>query len=437
MSIQRIPFRRAFPWLIADAATAMAYDTWVGPIYLSAWAGKIGVPAEQLPWLTALPLLGSVGQLLGFIALSSIARKLPIKWLCITVALLARSLWALAFLVPLHEVAQAVGGIGLIAALSSMIGLTSTSLWMAWMNGIVPKPFDGRFWGARARGSTWGVLLAHAAAGFILSRETADPFAIILALALLSALASTATLFFVKSPDSPGVSSGDAEGIGTLARKLVEPRLLRILAIGAIFQAGISLAGPYFPYYFTHEVGLSPTEVSFWYAMTQLGIASAALFWGRRWDRAWGQATELPRIFRTCAVIIAFSPLPYVIRDASMLRWIGPVEYLINGIGWAGFSIGLNTLLFRAVPSRDPALTALLFSSLTAVQGVAGAMASLLGARIAVWAAPWGGFRFLWVFSTLFRVVVALWIVPRLGRLQSGFSNSGQCAIRSPEENHA
>lgn len=149
MPTPRIPFRRAFPWLIADAAAAMAYETWIGPIYLSAWAGKIGVPPEQLPWLTSLPLLGSVGQLLGFIALSSVARKLPVKWLCITVALIARSLWALAFLVPLQDITQAVGGIGLIAALSSMIGLTSTSLWMAWMNGIVPKPFDGRFW-ARA-----------------------------------------------------------------------------------------------------------------------------------------------------------------------------------------------------------------------------------------------------------------------------------------------
>lgn len=273
--------------------------------------------------------------------------------------------------------------------------------------------------GARARGATAGVLIAHAAAGLILSRETADPFAIILALALLSALASTATLLFVKAPDSLTQSAPNTEGIRELAQKLVRPQLLQILAIGAIFQAGVSLAGPYFPYYFTHEVGLSATEVSFWYAMTQIGIASAALFWGKRWDRAWGDATELPRIFRTCALIIAFSPLPYVIKDAAILRWVGPIEYLINGVGWAGFSIGLNTLLFRAVPNRDTALTAILFSSLTAVQGVTGALASVLGSKIAVWAAPWGGFRFLWVFATAFRVFVAIWFVPRLGKSRS------------------
>ena len=448
----RIPFRRAFPWLIADAATAMAYDTWLGPIYLGAWAGKIGIPAEQLPWLTSLPLLGSVGQLLGFVALSSFARRLPIKWLCISVALLARSLWPFAFLIPLDRMYLAVGGVGVIAALSSMIGLTSTSLWMAWMNGIVPKAFDGRFWGARARGSTAGVLVAHGIAALILSRlagsaqpeaSASAPFAILLALALLSALASTVILFFVKSPDRAVAPARDDENaLSTLGlfSRLKDPALIRILVIGAVFQAGISLAGPYFPYYFTHDVGLAPAEVSFWYAMTQIGIASAALFWGRRWDRAYASPSPDPalaRIFKICALIIAFSPLPYVIKDAAILRWVGPIEYLINGVGWAGFSIGLNTLLFRAVPGRDASLTALLFSSLTALQGVTGALASVLGARIAVIASGWGGFQFLWVVATGFRVVVALWLVPRLGRIESGFTNAPGRAIEVAHETPA
>lgn len=421
MPSAKIPFRRAFPWLIADAAAAMAYDTWIGPVYLSAWAGKIGVPPDRLPWLTALPLLGSVGQLLGFVALARFSQSLPIKWLCIALATLARSIWALAFLLPLSDLQNLVGGVGLIAALSSMIGLTSTSLWMAWMNGIVPKRFDGRFWGARARGSTAGVLLAHFVAGWILSNDSSEPsapFALLLALAILAAVTSLITLIFVKPPEAQTViQSEEASGAPPIPfRRLAEPPLLGILGIGAAFQAGIALAGPYFPYYFTHEVGLSATEVSFWYAMTQLGIASAALYWGKRWDHAYSSSNangpELRRgMFRLCAVMIALSPLPYVIRDASILRWIGPAEYFINGFAWAGFSVGLNTLLFRAVPGRDAGLTALLFSALTALQGISGALASMLGARISVWM----GFQSLWVIATAFRLLVALVLIPRLG----------------------
>jgi hypothetical protein len=397
----------------------MAYETWIGPIYLSAWAGKLGVPTEQLPWLTALPLLGSVGQLLGFVALSSAARRLPIKWLCITLAILARSLWALALLAPITELSNTVGRVGLIAALSATIGLTSTSFWMAWMNGIVPKRFDGRFWGARARGSTLGVLAAHGIAALVLNRLDAGingsaemiskPFAIILGLALLAALGSSVMLMAVPAPRKSHSTRRPTLGL------LLKPELLSILLVGAAFQASISIAGPYFPYYFTHEVGLSSSEVVFWYAMTQAGISVAALFWGKRWDLAFAGRHRPPsQLFMFCGAMIAFSPLPYVIRDPALLHWIGPPEYFINGLAWAGFSVGLNTLLFRAIPNRDAGLTALLFSALTALQGVAGAAAAALGSKIALWLAPWGGFRALWVVSTSFRLLVALVLLPRL-----------------------
>jgi hypothetical protein len=397
---------------MAEGALALGFETLVGPIYIGAWAGRMGIPAEKLPWLTALPLLGAVGQLIGVAALSGLSSRLPLKWLCITLSSLARSLWCLLFLFPSATPEM----VGIVGAVSSAIGLTSTSFWMAWMKGCVPRRFEGRFWGVRARGSTLGVLSAHVIAGVTLwhlertGAEKLLPFAVLLAVAMLSALGSVLILATLPEGKPP-------------ARRVKHIELLRsrphmrLLVITCLFQAGMGMVGPYFPYYFTHEMGLPSAEISLWYGLTQVGMAVSAIFWGRRWDRTFaGRGPKPASMLRFTGILLALSPLPYVVNDPAWLHWIGPPEYFINGVFFAGFQIGISTILFKAVGKQDSGQATVLFSLLAASQGVTSAAAAWLGSKLALWLAPWGGFRALWVVGTAFRLSVAIWVLPRLSR---------------------
>ncbi len=398
--------------MMAEGALALGFETLVGPIYIGAWAGKMGIPAEKLPWLTALPLLGAVGQLIGVAALSGLASRLPLKWLCITLSSLARSLWCLLFLFP----SAGPEMVGIVGAVSSAIGLTGTSFWMAWMKGTVPQRFEGRFWGVRARGSTLGVLSAHVIAALTLwhlERTGAQkllPFAVLLAVAMLSALGSVLIL--------STLPEGAAPSSRVRFKELLRSRPhMRLVGITCLFQAGMGLVGPYFPYYFTHEVGLASAEVSLWYGLTQLGMAVSAIFWGRRWDRAFAGRGKSPgSLLSFTGVLLALSPLPYIVRDPDWLHWIGPPEYFINGVFFAGFQIGISTILFKAVGKQDSSRATVLFSVLAASQGLSSAAAAWLGSKLALWLAPLGGFRALWVVGTLYRLSVAIWVLPRLSR---------------------
>ena len=401
---------------MAEGALAMAFDTWVGPIYLAAWAGKVGLPAEKLPWLTSVPLLGAVAQAFGVAALSSLTSRFTLKWACITLSLISRALWCLAFLLPLGQSESLGPAIGMIAAVSSAVGLTATSFWMSWMKSWVPRRFEGRFWGVRARGSTLGVLSAHGLAAFSFSFALHEPFAVILCVALLSAMGSLWILSRLP-PESTQDSTQDTKlSFSVRFKELLSSRSdLRLIGVACLFHAGISLVGPYFPYYFTHIVGLKTAEISIWYGLTQVGMMVSAMVWGKRWDLAFSGNGRSPRqLLRFTGSILALSPLPYVIQQAEILRWIGPIEYFVNGLIWAGFQVGLSTILFRSAGKSDPARATLLFSVMTAAQGVTGALAAWLGSELSQVLAPWGGFQALWVVGTLVRLVIAWWFLPRL-----------------------
>jgi len=408
-----INFRRTLPWLMAEGALAMGYETLVGPVYLAAWAGQIGLPESELPWITSLPLLGAVGQLLGVLALSRLTRKVSLKWLCIALSLVARSLWALVFLLPLLSrfstfAADGARQIGLLATLSSAIGLTSASLWMAWMKGWAPRRFEGRFWGFRARGSTLGVIAAHLLAAVSLHGTRASGFALLLAIALLSALGSLAILTRI-----PSVARTPAET--EAPDQSLSLKDLHWLIVLCVFQAGVSFVSPFFPYYFTRQLGLAPSEISIWYAITQLGISVSAIFWGSRWDRAFSQSAMAPaRLLRLTGCVLALSPLLYVVNDIAILHWAAPIEFFCNGLAWAGLQIGVSSILFKQAGRAQVMRAGLLFSLMTAAQGLSGAGASWLGGWTAHALQDWGGFRALWALGTVLRLTIAYWVLPLL-----------------------
>jgi MFS family permease len=187
----------------------------------------------------------------------------------------------------------------------------------------------------------------------------------------------------------------------SLKEPLRDPKFRRVIVFSASFNAAIQLAGPYFAYYFTKELGIGMSSVATWAMATNLGAFTAAGFWGARLDRVGGART----IVRVCAALIGLSPLWYLSSDADVIRWIGGIDYFVNGMAWSGFTLSMTTLAIRHCP---PGKNAAYFSVYSACNGLASGLAALLGGSLAQWLEPWGGFRALWVVASCLRFAVLI-----------------------------
>ncbi|MBU6375000.1 MAG: hypothetical protein KGQ59_03305 [Bdellovibrionales bacterium] len=418
----------AFSPLLIEAGLAMAYETWVGPTYLSTWAGTLGVERNQLAWLTALPILGSLGQAVGVLLFLRLAKNISLKHLCLTLTLFARSLW----LIPLVAAwsgskitAESVGMIGVLAAASSAIGLTSTSFWMAWMRTLVPAHQEGWFWGGRNHWSTIGVLCAHFfSAVWLKANAGATAFEVLLLLALLSALGS----LWLLSRLPAATKSNTPEVFRFEFKRLQEPQFKELLLFAGLFHGAMTLAGPYFPYYFTRELGLNGSHVAFWSIMAQLGMWLTSSFWGRQLDLNGGLAFRVLgkplSVLKLGTILMSLSPLPYIISNPPVIQWVGPAEYFINGVASAAYAIALNTLIFQR--TRGNAFMSMtLFSAITAIQGILGASTALLGSKI-LDSFSSTGFQALWVIAAASRLGVVVFFCPKLALPSSASSDGSQ-----------
>jgi hypothetical protein len=163
-------FRRYFNLLCWEGAFAMAYDAWVGPLYLSGLAGELRVPVIYVTLFAALPWVGQVGQIIG---LKIFERVRSYKRYTLILANSARALW----LIP--PLTAGIWGlqvylrgtpfpverwfviVALVASSSALLGSSGGVSWMAWMRGLIPLRFQGRFFGTKSRFSTFAIVSAH------------------------------------------------------------------------------------------------------------------------------------------------------------------------------------------------------------------------------------------------------------------------------------
>jgi len=393
----------------------MAYETWVGPTYLSGLAGELGVGVGVVALITSLPWIGSIGQLIGAWAYG---RTLSVKSYTLRLALAARALWILPLFFAAYwgfsGVSDSLGSfptyrwfivVAAVSCSSSLLASSSAVAWMSWMRGLIPSSFHGRFFGFRQRYVMGALIIANLLAAMWVGWKPQGywiGYAVICTLALISALMSTWLLS--KVPDVK-ISTSVADRKLDLWAPLRDPRFRDVLFFGAMFHGAIQLAGPYFPYYFTKELGIPMSSIALWITLTNLGCFIAAGAWGKKLDRSQNPIS----IIWWMGHLVALSPLPYLFSSADTIRWIAPVEYFFNGMAWTGYWLAMTSLLFRSCPEGK---NAAYFSVYTAACGVAGAFGTFVGGNLAQALTQYGGFRALWAIAAIARLTV-LWSLHR------------------------
>ena len=390
----------------------MVYETWVGPTYLSGFAGEAGVSVGMVAFLSALPWMAQTGQLLGLFAVQGTP---SIKRYVMSLAVFARGLWVvpLAWALWTQKLTSSwFMLLALSAMLAALLSSSSAVAWMTWMKAMIPHGFHGRFFGARQRVVTFAVMLANALAAWILSQRDSSSdlrgYAVLGVLAVVAAGVSSVLL--ARVPDVR-VAWETQRLPRQMTDVLKRPESFSLILMGAVFTGVVQLAGPYFPYFFTHELNVSMGEVSFWTLAANLGAFVASGRWGKYLDQ---DPRRLERVVMICGVLIVLSPLPYIFLSAEVLRWFAPLEYFVNGAAWAGLNLAVISTAFRWIPAAQ---SAAFFSVYTAVLGATGAIFASLGARWLKWSSGDSAFESLWVLGSAVRGVTLILVLTLSNRV--------------------
>jgi len=393
-----------------EGAFAFAYDTLVGPVYISGLAGEVGISIWLVSLLTSLPWLGQSGQLVGAFFFG---RVQSLKKYTLVLAALSRSLWLLPLVTAgwfgfsqyAWGVAFPVRGwfvfVSVIACLSTLAGHASLVGWLSWMKAVIPSNFQGRFFGGRQRYYMAALILANLAAAAWVGWKPGGyrtGYAVVCLLALMAALLST--LFLARVPDAVRFET-QRPFLESVMEPLRDAGFRRVILFGTVFQGAVLLAGTYFPYYFTKELGIPMSYIAVWAMLANLGNALSSAFWGRMVDRSGnpGRAIFLGGIMMAC------SPLLYIIPSAKVVMTLGLAEAFMSGVAWAGYNLAMTTLIFKTCPKGR---NAAYFGVYAACSGIAGAACIFIGGALAKGLVAYGGFRALWLVASAARFAVIL-----------------------------
>jgi MFS family permease len=382
----------------------MVYETWIGPTYMSGLAGELGLDLKFVVFLAALPWLGAIGQIIGPWSLERIS---SVKKYTLFVAGFGRALWILplgaAFFLDAHARHSGthfnlhlwfLAVIGT-ACTSSLLTSISATSWLAWMKAIVPGRFQGRFFACRQRYTTLAFAIASLLGSFLMGWSPHGYRAGIACLGLLAVVSGGISIaFLARVPGGiPHKLDQPSTFKETIRRPLRDPEFRKLLWFGAAFNGATQVASSYFPYYFTKNLGLPLSWVALWGGLLNLGCFLAAPFWGRRVDRL-----NCPyRVFWYAGHAISLSPLfYYLVRSASAIAWMAPLDYFVSGIFSSGFVLAQTALLIRLSPKGKAASY---FSLYAAICGLSGALGTCLGGGLAEAFALSGGFRSVFLIS--------------------------------------
>ena len=384
--------------------------------YFSAFAVYLRATTAQIGVLAALPpLLASLMQL----ASAWLGRKLGKRREIIVFGALlqAATLIPLALL-PLIFPDLAVPLLILCAILYFAGPNLGSPQWGSLMGDLVPETHRGRFFALRTRLSSLANFSALILAGFLLEGFdtlgfTYWGFATVFVIAALLRLASAWHLHQMYDP--PGhVAAIELPWHRDLWLGLRETGLLRFTLFFAAMQFAVAIASPFFTLYMLRDLEFSYVAFMF---NTAASVCVQFLTLNR-----WGRLSDLfgnRLILVTTGIMIPFLPSLWLV--STHYGYLLGVQ-AVSGLVWAGFTLSATNTVFDLTPRARRATLMAVHNVVAATAVFAGALlggwlGTHLPASLTVLGATWDWLTPLYgvfIVSTLARLAVAAWFLPRL-----------------------
>jgi MFS family permease len=392
--------------------------------YFTAFAIHLHASIPQIGLLTAIPqLLGAMFQLFSIWLGYYLQRRRLIIFGATFQAGTAACLLALALWNP----AFAVWILIALAVCYHAAGNFIQPHWRALMGRLVPAASRGRFFARRSGLSMLTAFSTFVGGGVLLNLfaewdKTQIGFALLFAVALLGRICSVYLLGKMHDPaENEQLASGDAYRRTLLAmREALSHKSFRHYSIFlAAMQGMVALSGPFFSVYMLRVLEFSYFEFTITVGTSFLVQFLTLNAWGRVSDHLGNRVVMI-----ATSVMLPLLPVLWLFSDNFYYLLL---VQLISGIAWGGFNLSTGNFIYDLRPPHAHFATySALQSGLSAIAIFIGAVAggyivTAIPAQIELFTLQWSitqPLLVLFAISGFFRLLVALWYLPRAEELR-------------------
>lgn len=383
---------------VIEGALTQIFLNWTTGSVLIGYMLLFGATATELGLVASMPLLAQcVSPLAAYLAERSGSRKL----LTVLLALIGRSVWVVAALIPQLGIPTAWRASFIVALMlvSSIFQAAAGTLWAAWMGEVVPEKSRGRYFGQRT--GIVGVvgMLANLAAGYFLDViEAPLSFQLVLVVAVLCALAGIASYLGHYDPPKVGERLSFQ---ATFQAPFGEPNFRRFLVFAIYWQFAVLIAAPFVFPYFIEQLKMSFTQIAIWSIIASSSALVTTSLWGRVADRYGNKAVLAIGTF------VAGVGLPGNWILAGLTGQLGFIwaSAVCDAIAWGAIGPAIFNLALASAPQQGRVAYIAMYSAVSGLAGFVGGLISgpLLTLFGALETPLWSRYHWLFVLSGLLR----------------------------------
>jgi HEAT repeat protein/MFS family permease len=394
-----------------EASFATVWATLTTGIFMTGFALWLGANNAFIGLMTAIPTFAGLIQVVSSYFTERLTARKPITaWF----SLLGRGLWLPILLLPfLMERGSALYPFLFLLAASYVCLNIPLPAYMSWMSDLVPADHRGRYFGRRNMvAGVVGMVLGLPAAWFLdftTKRHAWGEmgFSVLFGLGLLGGILSFICLR--RQPEPPMRRSIPTEGqespqglAGILAyykTPFTDKNFVRLLTFNVVFGLGQNFAAPFYMVYALKNLNIDNVWLQIFATLTSVSSLTSMPLWGYLSDRFGNKPLLAIGALGTFTL-----PLYWIIVNPTkpgLMFFLLTLLNLSGGLAWAGVQLTqFNLLISMSPPQKTPIYVA----TMSAITGVTGGLAPLVGSMVMTALVGWSG-NFLGIHWLNFHVV--------------------------------
>jgi MFS family permease len=361
--------RRTMRISLLEGGLSMAFLNWTSGSVLIGYMLHNGATTAEIALVGSVPLLAQVAS--PFAAWLAAAYGYR-KWLTVGFALVSRTSWLIAALLPNLPIApEARPGflVGLVLVSAFFLASNGT-LWAAWMGDVVPERERGRYFGLRTGLTGLIGMLANLAAGVWLDRVGAPlSFQVVLFVAVLTGLLG---VFLYTLHYDPPTTRERLNLLDVVRTPIRTPGFRRFLVFGVFWTFVVFLAAPFVFPYFLGVLGLTFTQVAIWTTIAASSALVTTVLWGRVADRVGNKAVLAIGTFLAGVALPSTWILAGITGNIAYV-WASAV---FDAIAWGAIGPAIFNLALVSAPRTNRVVFIAMYSLATGIAGFVGGVLS-------------------------------------------------------------